>query len=225
MCSTLTDTGSEMLMEYWLNTGSFGSKDDSSSQHLQDPREAFYRLVGVLASISIAVGRNPLFEPNTKLDAREEVPHSVRSTDTLIRIESRLPGLLGSLGSVDIEADCRLCEVITHYSIKGSPYRTDIQAPTQCSILQVQRLFSDSLELYFSTPPANIDPSSFKTRSWYWAVRAQFVLQSRGGVRYFPAPEVKDPTAYGPAYAKADFNKTQHPFWADEQTHKASGNE
>ncbi|MBP5127101.1 hypothetical protein HUS96_34140 [Pseudomonas protegens] len=212
-------------MEDWLNTRPFGSKDGSSSQHLQDPQEAFYRLVGVLAGISIAVSRNLLFEPNVKLDAREEVPYSVRSSNILIRIGSRLPGLLGSLGSVDIEADCRLCETVTHYSIKGSPYRTDIQAPTQCSILQVQRLFSDSLELYFSTPPANIDSSSFKTRSWYWAVRAQFIFQSSSGVRYFPAPEVKDPTAYGPAYAKADFNKTERPFWADEKTHKASGNE
>ncbi|MBP5120716.1 hypothetical protein HUS85_33445, partial [Pseudomonas protegens] len=212
-------------LEDWLNAGPFGTDNGPSTQHLRDPQEAFYRILGVFAGINISIVRNPLFEPNAKLDVREEVPYSVRGANTLIRIESRLPGLLGSLGSVDIKADCRLCEVITHYSIKGSPYRTDIQAPTQCSILQVQRLFSDSLELYFSTPPANIDPSSFKTRSWYWAVRAQFVLQSSGGVRYFPAPEVKDPTAYGPAYAKADFNKTERPFWADEKTHKASSNE
>ncbi|MDF2395441.1 hypothetical protein GWQ44_07815 [Pseudomonas sp. 3MA1] len=212
-------------LEDWLNAGPFGTDDGPSTQHLRDPQEAFYRILGVFAGINISIVRNPLFEPNAKLDGREEVPYSVRSANTLIRIESRLPGLLGSMGSVDIEADCRLCETITRYSIKGSPYRTDIQAPTMCSIPKAQRLFSDSLELYFSTPPANRGPSSFKTSGWYWAVRAQFVLQSRGGVRYFPAPEVKDPTAYGPAYAKADFNKTQHPFWADEQTHKASGNE
>ncbi|WP_409285424.1 hypothetical protein [Pseudomonas protegens] len=211
-----------MLMEDWLNTGPFGSKDGSSTLHLQEP---FYRWLGVLAGVSVAAGRNPLFEPNAKLDTRVEVPHSVRSADTLIHIESRLPGLLGRLGSVDIQADYRLCETVTYYSIKGLPYRTDIQTPIMCSIPKSQRLFNDSLELYFSTPPANIDPSSFKTRSWYWAVRAHFVLQSSGGVRYFPAPEVKDPTAYGPAYAKADFNKTERPFWADEQTHKASGNE
>ncbi|KAF0867380.1 hypothetical protein [Pseudomonas sp. LD120] len=185
----------------------------------------FYRLLGALAGISISIGRNTLFEPNAKPDFRADVPHSMRSADTLIRIESRLPGLLGSLGGVDIEADCRLCEVITHYSIKGSPDLTDIQAPTMCSLPKAQRLFNDSLELYFSTLPANIDPSTFKTRNWYWAVRAQFVLQSSGGVRYFPAPEVKDPTTYGPADAKANFNKIELPFWADEQTRKASGNE
>ncbi|WP_322740736.1 toxin VasX [Pseudomonas saponiphila] len=206
-------------LEDWLNAGPFGTKD-ADTQHLQDPQEAFYRLLGVFAGINISIVRNPLFEPNAKLDVREEVPYSVRTANTLIRIESRLPGLLGSLGSVDIEADCRLCEVITHYSIKGSPYRTDIQAPTMCSIPKAQRLFSDSLELYFSTPPANRGPSSFKTSGWYWAVRAQFVLQSRGGVRYFPAPEVKDPAVYGAAYAKADFNRIKRQFWADEQTHK-----
>ncbi|BAQ83656.1 toxin VasX [Pseudomonas sp. St29] len=216
---------SSTQLEDWLNAGPFGTDDSSSTQHLRDPQEAFYRLLGVLAGINISIVRNPLFEPNAKLDVREEVPYSVRSANTLIRIESRLPGLLGRLGSIDIEADCRLCETVTHYSIKGSPYRTDIQAPTLCSIPKAQRLFNDSLELYFSTPPANIDPSSFKTRSWYWAVRAQFVLQSSGGVRYFPAPEVKDPTVYGPIYAKADFNKTERPFWADEQTHKTFNNE
>ncbi|PUA44855.1 hypothetical protein C5U62_15870 [Pseudomonas protegens] len=206
-------------LEDWLNAGPFGTKG-ADTQHLQDPQEAFYRLLGVFAGINISIVRNPLFEPNAKLDGREEVPYSVRTANTLIRIESRLPGLLGSLGSVDIEADCRLCEAITRYSIKGAPYRTDIQAPTMCSIPKAQRLFSDSLELYFSTPPANRSPSSFKTSGWYWAVRAQFVLQTRGGLRYFPAPEVKDPAAYGAAYAKADFNRIKRPFWADEQTHK-----
>ncbi|MCE4055149.1 hypothetical protein [Pseudomonas sp. Au-Pse12] len=212
-------------LEDWLNVGPFGSRDGSSNQHLQDPQEAFYRLLGVLAGISITVGRNPLFEPNAKLDAREEVPHSVRSADTLIRIESRLPGLLGSLGSVDIEADCRLCETVTYYSIKGSPYRTDIQTPIMCSIPKAQRLFNDSLELYFSTPPANTDPSPFKTRNWYWAVRAQLILKGSGESRHFPAPGVKDPTLYGPAHAKANFNKTELPFWADEKAHKVSSNE
>jgi len=120
MCSTLTDTGSEMLMEDWLSAETFGTAG-ADVQYLRDPQEAFYRLLGVFAGINISIVRNPLFEPNAKLDAREEVPYSVRSANTLIRIESRLPGLLGSLGGVDIEADCRLCEVITHYSIKGSP--------------------------------------------------------------------------------------------------------
>lgn len=212
-------------LEDWLNVGPFGSQDGSTNHHLQDPQEAFYRLLGVLAGISIAVGHNPLFEPNAKLDAREEVPHSVRSADTLIRIESRLPGLLGSLGGVDIEADCRLCETVTYYSIKGSPYRTDIQAPTMCSIPKAQRLYNDSLELYFSTPPVNRVLSTFTTRNWYWAVRAQFVLKGSGETRYFPSPEVKDSTLYRPAYTKANFNKIKLPFWADEQTHKAFGNE
>ncbi|WP_148659680.1 hypothetical protein [Pseudomonas sp. St29] len=211
-------------MDDLLSAETFGTAG-ADVQYLRDPQEAFYRLLGVFAGNSIVVGRNPFFEPKAKLDSRAEVPHSVGSADTLIRIENRLPGLLGSLGSVDIEADCRLCEKVTYYSIKGSPYSTDIQTPTMCSIPKAQRLYSDSLELYFSTPPANIDPSTFKTRNWYWAVRAQFVLQGRGGVRYFPAPEVKDPTTYGPAYAKANFNKIELPFWADEQTHKASGNE
>ncbi|MBP5118412.1 hypothetical protein HUS85_21425, partial [Pseudomonas protegens] len=71
-----------MLLEDWLNAVPFCSKDGSSTQHLQDPQEAFYRLLGVLAGISIAVGRNPLFEPNAKLESRAEVPHSVRSADT-----------------------------------------------------------------------------------------------------------------------------------------------
>ncbi|WP_345891438.1 toxin VasX [Pseudomonas protegens] len=214
---------SSTQLEDWLNAGPFGTKD--GFPHLQEPREAFYRLLGVLAGISIAVGRNPLFEPNAKLDSRAEVPHSVRSADTLIRIKSRLPGLLVSLGSVDIEADCRLCEVITHYSIKGSPYRTDIQAPTMCSIPKAQRLYNDSLELYFSTPPANRSPSPFEIRNWHWAVRAQLVLKNGAETRCFPAPKVKDSILYGSIYAKADFNQVNRSFWADEQTHKEVSSE
>jgi hypothetical protein len=35
----------------------------------------------------------------------------------------------------------------------------------------------------------------------------------------------KDPTSYGPAHAKPNFEKVEQLFWADETTHKARSGE
>ncbi|WP_275926984.1 hypothetical protein [Pseudomonas sp. 3MA1] len=211
-----------MLMEDWLSAETFGPAG-ADVQYLRDPQEAFYRLLGVFAGISIVVGRNPLFEPNAKLDSRAEVPHSVRSADTLIRIESRLPGLLGSMGTLDIQAECRPYQRVTKMTIQGSPHSYD-KEPVMGSSPKAQRLYNDALELYFSTPP-NTVTSHYETRKWQWAVRAQIVLNGSGETHYFPAPKVKDSTLYEPTYAKPDFNKINRSFWADEQTHKETSNE
>ncbi|WDG81644.1 hypothetical protein PUP68_31505 [Pseudomonas chlororaphis] len=204
-------------LEDWLANGPFGSEGGSAAQHLLDPQEALYRLIGLLAGIGIKIDKNPLYQADAKLDPNGKYPFPVRTANTVIRIESRLPGLLGSIGSLGIQADCRLCEVVTTY-FRGMPLPGEKKVPNTSSDFQAQRLHPDALELYVNTPTMVVRGTS--GHGFLWAVRAQFVLKNQSESRYFPAPGVKDPTRYGPAYAKADFNKTNQPFWADEQTHK-----
>lgn len=151
-----------------------------------------------------------------------EVPYEVRSSDTLVRLESLLPGLIASTGSISIKAECRLAELITYTSIKGSPSRVVAKVASNSTEARAQRLYNDALELYFSTPLPPSIALSYSTSRYSWAVRAQFSLQGKGETRYFPAPAIKDPTQYDPTYSKADFNKTNRPFWADHDPQGAS---
>lgn len=212
-------------LQDWLSNGPFGEGGGEKTAHLRRPDEAFYRLVGVLADIRIAIQPNPLFEPTAKLDINEQTPFSVRQANTIIRLESALPGLLANLGSVAIRAECRLRPLHT-VNVKGEPaFTRPLPATTAVPQLPVaQRLFPDALELYFRTPAANVvqplaRPSQFLSQRW--AVRAQFVLQGSGQTRIFPTPGIKAAVVYGPEYAKADFGSTGRPFWADEETNKA----
>lgn len=205
-------------LEDWLLNGPFASEGEDNAKHLKDSQEAFYRLIGLLSGIGISVKQNTLFDPNSKLDIHSENPFEVRSANTLIRIESRLPGLIGSIGSIGIQAECRMREVVTT-NFRGSPLSTQKSVSGSHPIYKAQRIYMDALELYVDTPKMIITPK--KSTGFEWAVRAQFVLTSKSETRYFPAPGVKDPTRFNAAYAKADFNKTNRPFWADEQTNKA----
>jgi hypothetical protein len=204
----------------WLSNGPFGSSRSGATQHLQEPAEAFYRLIGLLAGVSIDVRSNPLFDVNAKLDNQNPTPYDVRTSNTVVRIESRLPGLLGSVGSIGIQAECRMRKKEISYA-RFMPMTTQTSILNEIPPIKAQRPFPDFLELYLDTPEST--GSAIKKAVGYdLAVRAQFVLKTASETRYFPAPGVKDPTRYGPEYAKADFVKTNRPFWADEQTNKAN---
>ena len=205
-------------LDDWLEKGPFGS-DGGSASHLKDPEEAFYRLISLLSGIRIAVLKNPLFEPEAKSDPGGQVPLYVRSSNTLIRIESRLPGLLGGLGQMGIQADCRLREVVMD-TFQGTPVPVRNTVADSPSTPNAQRLYNDALELYVQTPQGG--QLTLSTYRYYeWAVRAQFILKTPSATRYFPAPGVKDPTEFGPEYSRPDFGETNRPFWADEQKYKA----
>src|SRR5690606_26699197 len=78
----------------WLGNGPFS--DSTKHPHLLDPDEAFYRLLGLFAGPTIKVETNPLYDPDAKLLMHDPVPYAVRKANTVIRIETHLPGLLGS---------------------------------------------------------------------------------------------------------------------------------
>jgi len=212
-------------LETWLKSGPFG-KADTIDQHLQDPTEALYRLISLLAGIRISISKNPVYEPQAKFNFRAEIPQPIRSANTVIRIESRLPGLIGSLDGLSINAECRLARINGNLDKQGMYYKTGTQVSDLAELPKGQRISTESLELYFSTPETVVaDNWSRHTRNFQWAVRAQFILTRGNEIRYFPAPALKDATQYSSAQAKPDFTKTNQPFWADEVVHGGSFNE
>ena len=208
-------------IEDWLNKGPFGSDSHNVAEHLRDPQTAFYYLVSLLANIQISVERNPDFKAEAKLDHHDPVPFRVRSTNTRIRIQSNLGGLLGALGQPGIAAFCAIEEVEVFYDEYGGKIReTSVLHPTDPV---AHRLLPDALELLvrtpYDSPPAPLD--NLPAVHYRWKVRAQFSVNDGKRTWVFPAPPPKDPTPFGPTYAKPDFDSTDRLFWADEIEHAA----
>ncbi|MHB9544886.1 hypothetical protein ACYHNH_14975 [Pseudomonas amygdali pv. morsprunorum] len=211
-------------LESWLANGPFG-ESHSIDRYLQEPSEAFYRLTSLLAGISISIEKNPVYEPQAAFYPRTEIPHAIRSADTIIRLQSRLPGLIGSLENLSIHAVCKLCRITERANNQGVSYRAGIEIADRSEAPKAQRLHLDALELFFATPASQASPTGSSRHYYQWAVRAQFILTRGGEQRYFPAPPIKDPTQYSQDWATANFNKINQPFWADEEAHKASSND
>ncbi|WP_117147860.1 toxin VasX [Pseudomonas amygdali] len=211
-------------LESWLANGPFG-ESHSIDRYLQEPSEAFYRLTSLLAGISISIEKNPVYEPQAAFYPRTEIPHAIRSADTIIRLQSRLPGLIGSLENLSIHAVCKLCRITERANNQGVPYRAGIEIADRSEAPKAQRLHLDALELFFATPASQASPTGSSRHYYQWAVRAQFILTRGREQRYFPAPPIKDPTQYSQDWATANFNKINQPFWADEEAHKASSND
>ncbi|MEE5166118.1 hypothetical protein V2J73_22920 [Pseudomonas alliivorans] len=212
-------------LETWLKNGPFG-KADTIDQHLQDPTEALYRLISLLAGIRISISKNPVYEPQAKFNFGAEIPQSIRSADTIIRIESRLPGLIGSLDGLSLNAECRLVRINGNLDKQGMHYKTGTEISNLAELPKGQRISTESLELFFSTPE-RVGASNWSrhTHHFQWAIRAQFILTRGEEVRYFPAPTMKDTTRYSSAHAKPNFTKTNQPFWADEVVYGKTSNE
>ncbi|MEE4879829.1 hypothetical protein V2K16_23255, partial [Pseudomonas alliivorans] len=198
-------------METWLKNGPFG-ESHSKAEHLQEPLEAFYRLISLLAGISITTGKNPVYEPQARLNFRADIPHAIRSANTIVRIESRLPGLMGRLDSLSINAECKLICFNGRFDNQGMHRETP--EPSEYSQPPLgQRLSSGILELFFYTPE-NINATAWSstTRRFAWAVRAQFILIRGNEKRYLPAPPIKENTRYDESRAKPNFEKTINHF-------------
>ncbi|RMT32092.1 hypothetical protein ALP51_01983 [Pseudomonas savastanoi] len=73
-------------LESWLANGPFG-ESHSIDRYLQEPSEAFYRLTSLLAGISISIEKKPVYEPQAAFYPRTEIPHAIRSADTIIRLQ------------------------------------------------------------------------------------------------------------------------------------------
>lgn len=211
-------------LESWLANGPFG-ESNSIDRYLQDPSEAFYRLTSLLAGISISIEKNPDYDPRATFDRYAQLPHAIRSSDTIVRLRSRLLGLIGSFDSLSIEVECRTCRMTEKMSNQGIPYSAQKEITERPEAPNAQRLHADTLELFFTTPINQISPTGSSRHYYAWAVRAQFILITRREKRYFPAPKIRDQTQYSRGWATPNFNEVDEPFWADEVTYKDSFND
>jgi hypothetical protein len=213
---------SSTALEDWLANGPFGHDPHDGAAHLQDPEQAFYYLVSLFANIRISRGRNPEYLPQSERAAYDTVPASVRNCDTCIRIESSLPGLLGEWGDVGINAFLRKKIVRGQINV-GSGLRQE--SSSHEDVIPRYRLSPNAMEMFVDTPP-----SSMRTDFWgvhdlryAWQIRAQFILNDGQRQWVFPAPPPRDPTPFGPEYARPDFINVGRPYWADKDTDEGEG--
>ncbi len=213
---------SSNAVEDWLSAGPFGPFSDRIP-HLQDPEQTFYYLVSLFADIRISSRPNPDHEFAPKINDWDPVPMDVRKANTSILIESNLPGLLSQ--ELDTLIECRLQKTEAYYTSRHewSHQRSYLTQERPVAY----RSLPNGME-FFVTLPRNqpAEPSqSTPAHIYRWLVRAQLSLTDGDRTWVFPAPAPKDPTPFGPAYAKANFEEVKQLFWADETTHKAPSQE
>lgn len=211
-------------IEEWLVNGPFGTQVHSNNAHLLDPQRGFYYLISLFADIRINIGSNPEFVPNAKHDIHAKTLFQMISSNTCIRIESNLPGLVTHLGAININARCRL----NTFELRGGriksetvPFKKLIKS--QLVSPKAQRLLPQSLDLFFETPPSyafdSVTGSSGIAQQWQ--VRAQCVLEQNNRCWHFPAPPPKDGTPFDVTHNKPDFGSEDSLYWADEVTNKS----
>ncbi|PWE40695.1 hypothetical protein C9I50_15100 [Pseudomonas prosekii] len=211
-------------IEEWLVNGPFGTQAHSDNVHLLNPQIGFYYLISLFADIRITIGTNPEFVPDAKHDIHAKTPFQVISSNTSIRIESNLPGLITSLGTLNINAHCRL----NTFEVKGGRIKSETvtfkkMINSQLISPKAQRLLPQGLELFFETPPSHA--FDLTTRSsgitQQWQVRAQHVLAQKNQHWHFPAPPPKDGTPFNASHKKPNFESAGEIYWADELTNKS----
>lgn len=215
---------SDKPIEEWLVNGPFGTRVHSDNAHLLDSRIGFYYLISLFADIRISVGPNPEFVPNAKIDSHAKTPFPVISSNTCIRIESNLPGLISNLGTLNINAHCRL----STFETKAGRIKSEtvpFKKLTNSQIVQpkAQRLLPQGVELFFSTPPSYaFDLATHSSGiEQKWQVRAQCVLEQKNQRWHFPAPPPKDGTPFDALHKKPNFDSVGELYWADEFTNKS----
>jgi hypothetical protein len=206
----------------WMQTGPFGSDTYEVAPHLQDPSQAFYYLVSLMTNIQIRIDRNPDFLPDAKINYHDTVPSLIRASNTRIRIESNLAGLIRDLHKLDTQTFLKLTTIKTFFQTGSERTRTE-SFKIDVSPL-AHRLWPDALELFVHTPFSyNAEPAENLPAIYHlWQVRAQIKVSTSDQAWAFPAPPPKDSTRYNSTHGKPDFESNGKPFWADEKENLAS---
>ena len=131
------------------------------------------------------------------LDTGDPVPHAVRTANTVIRIETHLPGLLGTQEGGSICAECRLRSTETLYQHGPTIMAPDIMEtdlPTTQTVTPLAQIaWPGSLTLYVHTPESRSWTGNTRDSSLHheWGVRVQATLELPDDT--FPAPSPKTP--------------------------------
>ncbi|MEO6679876.1 MAG: toxin VasX [Pseudomonas sp.] len=215
---------SDKPIEEWLVNGPFGTRVHSDNAHLLDPQSGFYYLTSLFADIRISVESNPEFVPKAKIDIHAKMPFPVISSNTCIRIESNLPGLISNFGTLNINVHCRL----NTFEVKGGRIKGETVSFKKLTNSQLvspiaQRPLPHGLELFFTTPPNYaFDLATHSSGvEQQWQVRAQCVLEQKNQRWHFPAPPPKNGTPFNESHKKANFDAMGKSYWADEITNKS----
>lgn len=198
-----------------------------ASPHLSDPSEAFYRLVGLLADIRISIDSNPDYCPSARPDSYDRKTSLERRANTIIRVETNVPGLAAQLGSLSANIHCRLIRTETAVRVgnwAAAPARFNRTLRDQSKPL-LRHILPNAVELYMWTP-ANVPRRAHYqdySAEHRWEVRAQLILEDKQRNRswVFPAPEPRV-VHIPPNYEQPNFKITGRPLWADQLTHAAA---
>ena len=190
------------------------------SNHLKNPDEALYRLVGLLTGVSIQVEDNPDYAPSIPAYGHISAQELKKQANTRITVRSNLSGMASHLGSATSIVKCLLVrkEVSTHGRSRIVRRRDQ---PDRSNPL-LEHVTADASVLYVSTPHSG---SSRNADQYYWEVRAQFRLkdEQKNTTWVFPAPDPKDTPIDMETETDPDYVRIGRPFWADQETHAATG--
>lgn len=189
-------------------------------RHLENADEALYRLVGLLTGVSIQVEDNPDYAPHIPDYGYTSEQELKKQANTRITVRSNLSGMVSQLGSANNIVKCLLVrkEVSTHGRSRIVRRRDQ---PDRSKPL-LEHVTADASVLYVSTPHSG---SSRNADQYYWEVRAQFRLKDEQKEKtwVFPAPDPKDTPSDMETETDPDFARIDRPFWADQETHAATG--
>ena len=231
--------------EDWLAGSVFGEKStlsnalrsasdtipflNGSPHYLEEPDEAFYRLVGLLAGMTIQVDSNPHYDPHARIVGNCSLEQLIGRANTRITVTSNIMGLAAQLGRSNSIVRCCLARREKHTT--PTPQGTSEQSilrliPSQSEPL-LEHVTGNTVAVYVNTP-ANIRQSSHGYQfidEYYWEIRAQLRLadSARGTSWAFPAPGPKVKPVDPAQYAEPDFRKTDQLLWADQETHGVTG--
>jgi hypothetical protein len=212
----------------WLQRGPFGNEQDNAYPHMaDDPKETYYRLVGLLAQPRITIEKAHNMEAKLAgmgyvTDPRDTGVYS--RVNTVVRVENNLAGMLDESR---MTVDTRAVRITRKPTRRGLRTQREI-LPGSAEVVLEQPL-TNGKAFYLALPPRE----TFKTwqggegvRTSEVAVRAQWHCgwgyNQTSHNLVFPAPELHESTTYDSTiHGKPDFTSINQPFWADEQTHKA----
>tara|TARA_R110002073_G_scaffold172707_4_gene329925 strand:+ start:32 stop:1123 length:1092 start_codon:yes stop_codon:yes gene_type:complete len=216
-------------IENWLRNGPFGDHD--GLPHLQgddNAVEAYYRLVGLLINLRLTHQPVPLLLSVEAKEMKAPLTPDLRALQDAthtIRVDSNLPGILGSPG---IEAVCEV-QLLSQSRRLGRdsvpmskrPVSDDLQ---QGSILHQQATPTGHI-LYVKTPDTHRTtkrllgiPTSEHEIRYSWQAKAQYRVIIGDEPYAFPAPVPKDTTRYDAANAEhtePDFENDDQLYWVN----------
>ncbi|PKM29685.1 MAG: hypothetical protein CVV07_08235 [Gammaproteobacteria bacterium HGW-Gammaproteobacteria-11] len=200
----------------------------ASPRHLEDPDEALYRLVGLLAGISIQIENNPDYDPNAFNNGSKSIESLKKRANTRITVRSNVSGIAGQLSVASTSVHCLLVRkeiriISTGFSPGRSETRHDLPERSTPVLLHDH---ADTRIVYVNTPEFRPQSHYYQEADLYhWEVRAQYrFIDSRNGKKWiFPALSPKLAPIDPSKETAPDLRKTNQPLWADQKTHAATG--